>query len=151
VWEHCGLFRRSIPLVSELFPSAFRLLLSVFLQMDRSSLAALVGTSRHSLGPLTDILLQCFLDEQLREREACVVDIDANMKKSAADWLREEPDFDDLQALECHVNWSRTGPVSRVKVLEKPGGRCFERDGRGRCRKMSHRFATFARCPKHHH
>ena len=37
-----------------------------------------------------------------------------------------------------------------VEMLVRPGGRCQFRDGRGRCRGVSHRFALYASCPQHH-
>ena len=45
--------------------------------------------------------------------------------------------------------WAKASQES-VDMSVRPGGRCQFRDGRGRCRGVSHRFALYALCPKHH-
>ena len=118
--------------------------------MDRASLAALLASCRSPLGRLADILVEGYLEEQRLVREAAAVKAETKEYRTIAEILRDNPHYTPERVAIAQGNWRALGARIAAGHRTTPGKRCNEEVGRGRCRTLSHRFATFAKCPKHH-
>ena len=111
--------------------------------MDCRDVGALANAGKCPLG-----LAWSILSAQYREEtEACrireVQGLEASLTEVDA-WLRRNGKPPIPYRIWEKASWES------VEMLVRPGGRSQFRDGRGRCRGVSHRFALYASWPKHH-
>ena len=106
-------------------------------------MGALANTGKCPLGLAWSILTAQYREEteacrirEVRGTEASLMQVEAWMLRNG------KPPLPDRI-------WAKASQES-VDMRVRPGGRCRFRDGRGRCRGVSHRFALYALCPKHH-
>ena len=106
-------------------------------------MGALANTGKCPLGLAWSILTAQYREEteacrirEVRGTEASLMEVNAWMLRNG------KPPLPDRI-------WAKASQES-VDMRVRLGGRCQFRDGRGRCRGVSHRFALYALCPKHH-
>ena len=120
--------------------------------MDYHGIGAFVNAAKRPLGLLGDVLVAEYLANatDLREKKHCQAQL--HTYRSTADW---EAGFSHSRTMlaivrRCYLTWRMDGPGLIAELAEKPGGRCARRLGRGRCRGVSHRFAAYPFCRRHH-
>ena len=106
-------------------------------------MGALANAGKYPLGLAWSILMAQYTEEtdavrrwEVQRAEASLMEFDA--------WLLRigKPPLPDRI-------WAENDAY-RIRMRVRPGERCRFRDGQGRCRGVSHRFALYAWCPKHH-
>ena len=118
--------------------------------MNYRSIAAPVATCRQPLGRIADILVEGYLEEKRLVREAEAVKAETKDYRTIAQILSDNPEYTPERVAIARANWKALGDRLAAKHRTQPGKRCTEQVGRGRCRALSHRFATRALCPRHH-
>ena len=112
-------------------------------RMDCRDMGALMNTSKCPLGPVWELLAARYAEETDAFGRSEVQHIEDTLTEVQA-WLLREG----RPPMSVHARAKTSQEIAEIRA--RPGGRCAKRDRRGRCRGVSHRFALYSSCPKHH-
>ena len=107
-------------------------------------MGALTNTCKSPLGPVLDILEAQYAAETEAWRRSQEERIKFEMHCTRKCLLM----FGEPQnIMEIHM---ADGLRQIADMRARPGGRCVQKVGRGRCRGVSRRFSAISKCPRHH-